>query len=154
MKFRYRWGIKPWDQKQETRNECDVISEPQASWKTDSSTIFWFSYKQGTFVPFLGELISSQWQNYWEICFTQSLKSWNDVTIIPSLLFLVWLTFCTPPGVKFHVFGTGTSKHWEGKSLSKFFLLYFSVYWRDLIKQIKKICLIHFKKISAKNFHF
>ena len=31
------------------------------------------------------------------------LKSWNDVTIIPSLLFLV-SQFCTRPEVKFHVF--------------------------------------------------
>ena len=41
-----------------------------------------------------------------------------DVTIVPSLLFLV-SRFCTPPEVKFDTFGT--SKHGERKSLSKIF---------------------------------
>ena len=48
------------------------------------------------------------------------------------------LVFCTPPEVKFDAFGT--SKHGEGKSLSKFFLLYLSVHWGDLVEQIKNIC--------------
>ena len=68
------------------------------------------------------------------------------VTIVPSVLFLV-SRFCTPPEVKFDAFGT--SKHEEGKSLSKnFFLLYLSVRWGDLIEQIKKICPIHFKYLG------
>ena len=52
----------------------------------------------------------------WGICFSRGLESWNDVTIVPSLLLLV-SRFCTPPEVKFDTFGT--SKHGEGKSLSK-----------------------------------
>ena len=61
-----------------------------------------------------------------------------------SLLFLV-SRFCTPPEVKFDAFGT--SKHGEGKSLSKdFFLLYLSVHWKELIEQIKKICHLHFNQ--------
>ena len=75
------------------------------------------------------------------ICFSRSLKSWNDVTFVPSLLFLV-SRFCTPPEVKFDAFGT--SKHGEGKSLSKNYLLYLSVHWGDLIEQITIICRIHF----------
>ena len=39
----------------------------------------------------------------------------------------------------------GSSKHGEGKLLSKFFLLHLSVHWGDLIEQIKKICHIYFK---------
>ena len=42
--------------------------------------------------------------------------------------------------VKFDTFGT--SKHGEGKSLGKNFLLYLSVHWGDLIEQIKK-SIIH-----------
>ena len=42
--------------------------------------------------------------------------------------------------VKFDTFGT--SKHGEGKSLWKNFLLYLSVHWGDLIEQIKK-SIIH-----------
>ena len=75
-------------------------------------------YKQRTIVPFLSELVSSQRENDWEICFSRSLDSWNDVTVVSSLLFLV-SQFCTPPEVKFDAFST--SKHGEGKSLSKIF---------------------------------
>ena len=62
MKFYFRWGAKLQGQKQETGNDCEVISGLQASQKTDFSDIFLhvFSYKWRTFVPFLGELISSQ----------------------------------------------------------------------------------------------
>ena len=35
VKFHFRWGTKPRDQKQETGNKCDVISGLQASRKTD-----------------------------------------------------------------------------------------------------------------------
>ena len=51
------------------------------------------------------------------IGFPGSFKSWNDVTVILSLLFLV-LRLCTPQEVKFHIFGT--SKHGENKSPSKY----------------------------------
>ena len=43
-------------------------------------------------------------------------EAWSP--IVPSLLFLV-SRFCTPPEVKYDAFGT--SKHGEGKSLSKMF---------------------------------
>ena len=56
----FRWGTKPRDQGQETGNDCDVISELQATRKTDFSDIFLFSYKQRTMVLFLSKLISSQ----------------------------------------------------------------------------------------------
>ena len=69
--------------------------------------------------------------------------SWNDVTIIPSLLFSV-SRFCTPPEVKFHVFGP--SKHGEEKSLSNnFFFILISTLWRFYRGNKKKICHIHFK---------
>ena len=129
-------GTKLQDKRQETGSYCDVISGLQAWWKTGFSDIFLFSYKQRTIVPFLSELISSQKENDWELCFSWSLKSWKDVTVIASVLFLV-SRFCTPPKVKFDAFGT--SKHGEGKLLSKIFsLLYISVHWGHLIEQIKK----------------
>jgi len=53
-------GTKPRDQKQETGNECDVISGLQASLKTDFYDIFLFSYKQRATAPFLGKLINSR----------------------------------------------------------------------------------------------
>ena len=51
------------DQKQETGNDCDVISGLKVSGKTDFSDIFLFSYKQCTSVPFFGEFIGSQSEN-------------------------------------------------------------------------------------------
>ena len=60
MKFYFWWGTKLQDQKQETGNECDVISGLQTSQETDFFDIFLFSYKQRTFVPFLSELINLQ----------------------------------------------------------------------------------------------
>ena len=67
-----------------------------------------------------------------------------DVTIVPSLLFLV-SRFCTPPEVKFDAFGS--SKHAEGKSLSKnFFATLISTLGRfNRANKKKKICHIHFK---------
>ena len=69
--------------------------------------------RNGTIVRCLRKL-----ENVGEICFSRGLESWIDVTIVSSLLFLV-SRFCTPPEVKFDAFGT--SKHGEGKSLSKIF---------------------------------
>ena len=111
--------------------------------KTGDSDIFLFSYEQRTIVPFLSKLISSQWENDWEICFSRGLESWNDVTIVASLLFLA-SRFCTPPEVKFDSFGT--SKHGEGKSLSNFFLfaLLISTLGRFNRGNKKKICHVHF----------
>ena len=40
VKFHFRWGTKQRDQKQETGNDCDVISGLQALQKTDFSVIF------------------------------------------------------------------------------------------------------------------
>ena len=57
MKFHFWWGANPQDQKQETGNDCDIISGLQASQKTDFSNIFLFSYKR-SLVPFLTNLLA------------------------------------------------------------------------------------------------
>ena len=70
------------------------------------------------------------------------LKSWNNVTIIPSLLFLD-SRFCTSPEVNFHIFGT--SKHGKEKSLSNIFFaidIIISTLWR--FYRVNKN-LLHFK---------
>ena len=85
-------------------------------------------------------------ENVGEICFSRSLKSWNDVTIVPSVLF--W--------------SRGFVPHWKlnltllvhqntGKEnrYRKIILLCLSLHWGDLIEQIKKeICYIQFKSIE------
>ena len=40
VKFHFRWGTKPRDKKEDTGNDCDVISVLQALQKTDFSDIF------------------------------------------------------------------------------------------------------------------
>ena len=72
-------------------------------------------------MPFFSEFISSELENVGEICFSQSFESWNDVTIIASLLVLV-SRFCTPPEVKFDTFDT--LKLRQVKSLSKYLFCY------------------------------
>lgn len=69
----------------------------------------------------------------------KNLTSWNDVRIIPSLLYLI-SRFCTPPEVKFHVFvrqNTGQENFYR-----TIFLLYLSVQWGHFIKQIKEKSVI------------
>ena len=55
--------------------------------------------------------------------------------------------------MKFDAFGT--SKHGEGKLLSKNFLLHLSAHWGDLIEQMKKICHNNTLKLvpSIRQFH-
>ena len=152
IKFHFWWGTKSRDQKQGTENDCDVNSGLQALRKTDFSDVFLFFHKQRTIVPFLSKLISSQ-ENDWEICFSRGLKSWIDVTIVPSPLLLV-SRFCTPPEVKFDAFGT--SKHGKKNRYGKkkTFLLYLSVHWGDLMEQIKKKSVIYTSRTSCLGGHF
>ena len=105
-------------QKQETGNDFDVISGLQASRKTDFSVIFLLWANQFANKWYNSALFITKKENVGAITFSRGLESWNDVTIVPSLLFLV-SRFSTPPEVKFDPFGT--SKHGEGKSLPKFF---------------------------------
>ena len=65
VKFHLRWGTKPRDQNQDTRNDYDVISGTQASRTTDFSDIFLCSDKQRTIIPLLSELISSHSTRKW-----------------------------------------------------------------------------------------
>ena len=58
------------------------------------------------------------------------------------------LAVCTPPEVKFDALGT--SKHGEGKSLSKkIFLLYLSVHRGDLIEQVKKSVIYPVRNLAS-----
>ena len=115
VKFHFRLGTKPRDQKQDTGNDCDVISGLQDSRKTDFSVIFLLWVNQFT----------KKWHNSallirkcWRNLFFAKLEVLKWRHNRPSLLLLIsWL--CTPPEVKFDAFGT--SKHGEGKSLSNFF---------------------------------
>ena len=75
------------------------------------------------------------------ICFSRGLESWIDVTIVPSLLFLV-SQFCTPLEVKFDAFVTSKSRG-RKIAIEKISLLHLSAHWGDLIEQIKKKSVIY-----------
>ena len=63
-----------------------------------------------------------------------------------TLILILVSGFCTPPEVKFHVFGT--SKQREGKSLSNyFFAILMSTLGTFYRANLKKICHRHFKMI-------
>ena len=53
VKFHFQWGTKSRDQKQETGNNCDIISGLQGSRKTDFSDIFLFLINNALFYHFL-----------------------------------------------------------------------------------------------------
>ena len=124
VKFHFWWGVKPRDKKQETGNDCNIISGLKASWKQISQTFPYFLINNALLYHPL-----ANWLAHNKICFSRILESWNDVTIVPSLLFLVPL-FCTPLEVKFDAFGT--SKLGEGKSLSKILLCYTYQYIEEI----------------------
>ena len=58
IKFHFRLGTKPRDQKQGTGNDCDVNSGLQASRKTDFSDVFLFSHKQPLLYHFLANWLA------------------------------------------------------------------------------------------------
>ena len=145
VKFHFRWGTKPRHQKQKTGNDCDVNSGLQAWRKTDFSVIFLLWANQFAKKWYNSALFMRKYENVGEICFSRSLKSWNDITIIPGLLFFFFF-FCNPPEVKFDTFGT--SKHREGKLLSDNFLAILISTLGRAYHANKKICHIHFKTLS------
>ena len=114
---------------QETGNECDVISGLRE--KHISSTFSYFLVNNALLYHFLPNWLAHNNKVTKKSVFREAqLNSWNDVTIISSLLFLV-SQFRTQPEVKFHVFGT--SKQGEGKLLSKrFFFCHTNQYFGEI----------------------
>ena len=58
IKFHFRWGTKPRDQKQGTGNDCDVNSGLQASRKTDFSDISYFLINNALLYHFLANWLA------------------------------------------------------------------------------------------------
>ena len=126
--------------KQETGNDCDVLSGLQASRKTDFSVIFLSWANQCANKWYNSALFIRKYENVGEICFSRSLESWNDITIVPSLLFLV-SRFCNPP--KWNLTRWVHQNTGKENRYRKIFLLYLSVHWGDLIEKIRKKSVIY-----------
>ena len=78
-------GCKTARPKQETGNDCDVISGflSFGPWEKKFPDVFLFSYKQRTFVPFLGELVSLQSKKMtWKSIFPETLKGHSQLAHI------------------------------------------------------------------------
>ena len=58
IKFHFRWGTKPRDQKQGTGNDCDVNSGLQASRKTDFSDVSYFLINNALLYHFLANWLA------------------------------------------------------------------------------------------------
>ena len=123
VKFHFRWGTKPRDQKQETGNDCDVISRLEVSGKTDLSDIFLYLINNALF-----KLKVLKWRHNHPQCPVFGLAV---LCPIGSEISRFWFI-----------------KRQERKIAIEFFLqyLHLSVHCGDFIEQIKKICRRHFKR--------
>ena len=99
IKFRFPWGTKLRDQKQEAGNDCDVISGLEALRKTVFSVIFWLWANKFAKKMVRKCTIYKKIRKCRRNLFPRNFKSWNDVTIIPSLPFF-GLAVLYPAGSK------------------------------------------------------
>ena len=148
VKFQFRWGTNRDTKNRRLGTIVTSIQDSKPREKQISLTFSYFLINDALLYHFLANWLAHN-KKTTEICFSRGLESWIDVTIVPSLLFLV-SRFCIPPEVKFDAFGT--SKHEEGKSLSKtFFATLISTLGR-FHRANKKICHIHFKLPTDKEW--
>ena len=127
VKFHFRWGK---NRKTKNRRLGTIVTSFQAfklREKQISPTFSYFVINNAPLHHFLANWLANNKKITEKFVFLRSLKSWNDVAIIPSVLFLAsW--FWTPPEVKFDA--SGASKHEEGKSLSKIFAIHINTFRR------------------------
>ena len=126
VKFHFRWGTKLRDQEQETGTIVTSFKDSKPREKQISPTFSYFLINNALLYYFLANLLAHSKKMTEKSFFSRGLESWNDVTIVPSLLCFV-SRYCTPPEVKFDTFGTSKI------AIEKVFLLYLSVHWADLI---------------------
>ena len=109
-------GYKTARLKQETGNDCDVISGLQASRKTDFSDIFLFSYNQRTIIAHNKKMTKK----------SVFREAWSPEMTSQSFPVSSFWSRGFVPHRKWNL----ASKHGKGKSLWKFFsLLYISSVW-------------------------
>ena len=142
MRLPFPWQTKPRDQKQETGNNCDVISGLQASRKTDFSVIF------------------SLWANKFAKKWCKGASFYNKIRKCRRNLFSAKLDMTSQSFPVSCLWSRGFVPHrrWNVTFLvhqntrkkkidieDNYFFLYWSVHSGDFIEQIKKICHIHLK---------
>ena len=143
VKFHFRWGTKPWHQKQETGNYCDINSGLQGSRKKQISQSF--SYCELINLLRNGTIVRCLWENkktseksvFCEACSPELMSQSFPVPCFWSRGFV--------PHRKWNLMLLVHQNMGKENRYEKTFLLYLSVHWGDLIEQIKKICHIHFK---------
>ena len=149
IKFHFRWGTKPCNQKQETGNDCDVISGLQASRKIDFSNIFLFSYKNNALLyHFLANGLAHNKEMTGKSVFREVLKWRHNHSQSPVFC----LAVLYPTGSEIWRFWYIKTRE-RKTAIENFSFVYIPVYWGDLIEQIKKICHIHFNNSVLKLRH-
>ena len=122
-------------------NDCGVISRLRALWKTDFSDVFLFSYKQRTVVHFL-----VNWSVHNKKMTEKSVfrDAWSPEMMSQSFPVSCFWFHGFVPHQKWNL----TLLVHQNTGKENFSLLYIpvSVHGGDLIKQIKQICRIHFKR--------
>ena len=132
LTYRKTWNFTSCGvQNRETGNDCDVISGLKVSQsKQISPTFCYFLINNARLYPFLANWLAHHKK------MTEKSEASSPEMMSSSLL------FCTPPQVKFYVFGT--SKHGEGKSISNDLFCYTYQYIREVLSsKLIKICHMH-----------
>ena len=111
-------GYKTAKLKQETGNDCDIISGLQASRKTNFSDIFLFSYNQRTIIAHNKKMTKK----------SVFREAWSPEMASQSFpVYSFWSRGFVP-----HRKWNLASKHGKGKSLWKFFLCYTYQYIKEI----------------------
>ena len=141
IKFHFRWGTKPRDQKQGTGNDYDVNSGLQTSQKQISPTFSYFLINNALLHHFLANWLAHNKKMTEKSVFREA---WSPE--LTSQSFPVPCCWCR--GFVHHRKwnltllahqNTGKENRYRKK------MLHLSAHWGDLIEQIKKICDIHFE---------
>ena len=142
VKFHFRWGTKQPDQKQDTRNDCDIISGLEALRKTDFSVIFWLWDKK----------VAKKW--YKSALFKMSEKSVFPETLSPEM------TSQSFSVARFWSRGFVPHRKWnltllvhqnigkENRYRKTFFCYSYQYIVETSSSKLKKICHIHFKLLA------
>ena len=125
VKFHFRWGTKPRDQKQETENDCDVISELQAL--QISTTFSYFLINNALLYHFLANWLAHNNKMTEKSVFREGWSPEMTSQSFPVSCF--W----SRGFVQFWCIKTRVRKI----AIESFSLLYISVHW-DLMEQITK----------------
>ena len=143
VKFHFRWGTKLRHQKQETGNDCDVNSKDSKPRQKQISQSF--SYCELINLLRNGTIVHCLWENKKTSEKSVFREAWSPE--LTSQSFPVSCFWCRSfvPHRKWNLMLLAHENTGKENRYRKFFLLYLSVHWGDLIEQIKKSVIYSLK---------